>query len=267
MSSPLKKRAKTDTDTNGGGGAPPSEAAPVLVASTSTEEENRIEQIEKSCPLTWNGSDTASGIYSSMDEEASLCLTVGWENDPGEEYLMEKCKEYMDPEKKGSYSQCEGEDVDVKAAEKALRKDGSVDDLFEFTTDGERECFYWSVSCQDKKKLTTEKATKTIQWLFDGDLCTFPVEYDNFGETPFSKNSDDSKKDSVGEKDKTSLSNLKESVLMILKSSTSISHSSWEGLCQTEENSSQIDREDFFFFETENVQKFLLKFSWSYSSG
>ena len=46
-----------------------------------------------------------------------------------------------------------------------------------------------------------------------------------------------------------------------------MAHSSWEGLCQTEENSSQIGSEDFFFFETENGQKFLLKFDWSYTSG
>ena len=51
---------------------------------------------------------------------------------------MEKCLEYMDAEEMAHYSQCEPEDFNAKAAEKALRKDGSIDDVFQFTTGGER---------------------------------------------------------------------------------------------------------------------------------
>lgn len=277
MSSPLKKRVKTDTDTDGVSG---SEASPVLVmASTSTEEapkDKSMQQIEKSCPLLWNGRDSENGVFGSMDEDANLYLTVGWENDPGQDKLMEKCLKYIDAEEMAHYSQCEPEDFNAKAAEKALRKDGSIDDVFQFTTGGKSIGYYWYVSCQYKKKLTKEEATETIQRLFDGYLCTYPVGHDNFGKTPFSADSDDESDndsgdedndDSDGENETVSLLDLKDSVLMILKGSSFVAHSSWKGLCQSEENSSQIEREDFFFFESENGQKFLLKFGWSYTSG
>jgi len=98
----------------------------------------------------------------------------------------------------------------------------------------------------------------------------FPEGYDNFGETPFtpsSGKSDRGRDDEAKEKEEA-LSNLKDSVLAILKRSNFVAQSTWRGHRQQEEdNWMDIKREDYFFFEAKDGKKFLLKFGWSFLLG
>jgi len=251
---------------------PDAKEPPAKKQKAKDDDDDKIGQIKQSCPIKWSGSDHGNGLIQSMDEKAKLCLSVGWEKDPGEEGLVEKCLEYLDPQNKGQYAHIDyEEEFDSKAAEKALRKDGTIDDIFEFAPQGEADGGYWAVNYQCKKTLTKEEASDLLDSLFQGDFCSYPDGYDNFGKTPFARDKSKAKEsgsdNSKAEEKQTKLSNLKESVLTILDQSSFVAHSSWEGHCQDEEGSSQIERQDFFFFGTHDDQKFLLQFDWSYVCG
>jgi len=243
--------------------------APSAKKDESAKKHDKVAQIKQSCPIKWNGSDGGNGLVQSMGEEADLCLSVGWENDPGEEGLMEKCLEYINPLKKGQYARVDEETFDHKAAEKALRKDGSIDDIYEFSPKGGDGC--WLVHSQCKKTLTKEEASSSLEDLFGGSFCSYPEVYDNFGKTPFSgqSGSEASGSESKGDEKQTRLSHLKESVSIILDRASFVAHSYWEGHCEDfgGDGDSQIERQDFFFFCTEDDQKFLLQFKWSYVCG
>lgn len=166
MSSPLKKRATIDTDTRSDGSPSPSEteAAPtVSVASTRqqkrTPTDKRIIQNEESCPLTWSGNDSAFGSFCSMDDEANRCVSVGRMIQERNRLQKIACNiSIYRSREKGYFSGCVPEDVNAEEAEKALRKDGSVNDVFQFTAKGESLGYYfWSVSCQYKKRLTQRR--------------------------------------------------------------------------------------------------------------
>ena len=240
--------------------------------------DEHIEKIKKLCPLEWNGSDGGTGLVQSMDEKADLCLSVGWEKYPGEEGLMKKCLEYLDPEENGRYAYCDEDTFDGKAAEKALRKDKVIYDIYEFTPEGEGDGM-WSVNYRCKNTLCKEEALEKVESVFDGDFCEYPEGYDNFGQTPFSgqlgsTDSEDSgsDSDSKAKEQKTPPSRLKvlkELVLTILDKASLVEHSSWSGNCEDTagEHSALIEREEFFFFRTEDGQKFLFQFGWSYHCG
>jgi len=254
-----------------------------------------IEAIKKLCPLEWNGEDGGTGLVQSMDEKAYLCLSVGWEKYPGEEGLIKKCLEYLDPEEKGRYANCDKDTFDGKAAEKTLRKDKHIYDIYEFTPKGEAyHCGdedgasidtessskgggSWSVNYRCKNTLTKEEAFKKLESVFNGDFCDYPDGYCNFGQTPFSgqlgsTDSEDSGIDSEAKEQKpppSRLKVLKEHVLTILDKANFVALASWSGNCEDTagDHSALLEREEFFFFRTEDGQKFLFQFGWEYYCG
>jgi len=189
--------------------------------------------------------------------------------------MIEQCLEYLDSTNVMAFT-CEDDgenskfDCDCEAAEKELRRKGYVSEVCEFCKfDPKRDSlpFEWSVYCKYKEKITKKEATEAIEDLFDGSFCQFPDFYDNFGETPFTPNgSSGSDKDDGGDDEDEALSNLKDSVLAILKRSNFVAQSIWGGHHEYDEDGQKVDikREDYFFFQTKDGKTFLLKFGWSF---
>ena len=142
-------------------------------ATTKPPPRKKMKKTKKSYPSMWRGTiDTVRGLINSKDEEAVLRLSVGWETGPDEEWLMEKCLKYVDPAMARLWDS-DRETFDQEAAEKALRKDGLIDDIYKFTPEGKASHgFYWSVSSERKETFTTKgKALESLERLFDGDFC------------------------------------------------------------------------------------------------
>jgi hypothetical protein len=137
--------------------------------------------------MEWrNGSDAEIGYG---EDEANLCLSVGWENhDPGEEKIIENCL----------------------AWNMSIQRKGNI------------------ILTVNRKMLTPKRLKRPCEWTVRLIKMFFSLPQmvealaicfwsDIFGKTPFSTDSDEERdNENDGEKEKTSLSNHNESLLAIL---------------------------------------------------
>jgi hypothetical protein len=129
-----------------------------------------------------SGTDDAT---ASSDDENGNVIT--------RDVLVEKCMKYIRPESEAVDFQCIGneDDIDFKGAEKALRKDGRIDDIKEYIGGGggDKPLYggignQWNVATQFKVTLSKEEAIEKIIDLFNGHLCMFQDGYNNYGQNP-----------------------------------------------------------------------------------
>ena len=210
------------------------------------------------CPIKWHSVDHRTfGRGESTDEDVEVCLSVGWENYQGDEGLVKKCLEFIDPD----FAGVEKDKFDFKAAEKALQKQNEP---FEFTEEGKGGGGfdgYWGVGYQRKKTITKKKASKLLDSLFDGKLCTYPEGWVYCGVTPF--DCDYLKGEQKKEKQED-LIRLKEDVSSILGSASKAERSGWSGCChRLGGGNALLECEEIFLFSTEDGEKFHLQFKWS----
>jgi len=225
------------------------------------ELDQRIERdIMPACPLKWDECSDVHGLSGGKLEEADLCLCVGWDDYKGDAALLHNCVKHLKRE-------MIGEDVkEIKAAKKALRmdlqRDGLAENLSKYLKKADRDCdFNWSVRYGSRKKLSKVNAVQYLEKLFHGDYCRYPEGYDNFGVTPFSRNFHEANAACVTDSAKVALQlRIKEYVSILQERSQSVEYSFWMGHSQDVGNETCSKREDFFFFHTEDGQKFLLKF-------
>jgi len=176
--------------------------------------------------------------------ELHLVLSAGLDDAPGPEDIMENCRQIIDRE---------GDQVDhfdLKGAEKALRKDGSIDDVYDFVSKrydwGEN---IWSVDSQCGEEIT-DVAFKQLRFLLEGDGFRYPEDYDSFGVNEFDERFDAEE-----------FSKLKEHLWFILCRAKSVKHSFWEGHFEIPgDGTYNVEREEFFTFSTHGGGNFVLKF-------
>lgn len=216
-----------------------------------------LEESLQKCPFKLQGRDDES------EAVATVYLFGDWKEAPEEEELIQKCMSFLDPKDAGAYSNCEDdEEYDKDAAEKALRKNGEIEDIYEFSGLKDAELLpCWTVKYEYNKTLTKEEASTELDNLFDGhyEYCPYPDGYDNFGVTPFGRSDGNDENPSELKKFYTT------TLLPILDEATNVKHSFWFGQCENEECSTNIARNDFFLFQTKDDNKVLFKFDWEYN--
>jgi len=212
-------------------------------ALVDAEMDRRLE--EKIMPDLEDNHSNICGNSFSLE----LLLSAGLDKYPQQEMIIEKCREFIDPESHETL--CDKDNFDYKGAEKALRKDGSIGNVFKFDTESSHDSDdTWSVEFKCDEEITDNAFEELESLLVDGSGFRYPSEYDSFGVNEFEErfNAEEFAK-------------LKEQLWFILCRAKSVKHSYWEGDYEFYDNGvSDTIREEFFAFSTHGGGNFVLEF-------
>lgn len=199
-----------------------------------------------------DGFEYTNCFHDGSDLE--LSLSAGMTKGRGRRATMNKCLWWIDAKKRG-WKDDEGEeyelDFDDRAAKAALRKDGKIENVFEYVSDDKYDgsSHVWSVESQREEEVTYNAFQKLESLLECGSGFAYPYGYDSFGVNEFKE-----RFDSEG------FSELKECLWPILCRAKSVKHSFFEGHFELlEEFIFDVEREEFYVFSTQSGVNFVLK--------
>jgi len=180
-------------------------------------------------------------------------LSAGLDKYPEQEKIIKKCREFIDP---GNHeTPCDEDKFDYKGAEKALQKDGAIDNVFKFDAESSEGGYntwpyIWSVDFQCDEDITDKALEELESLLVDGSGFRYPETYDSFDVNEFEE-----------QFNAEEFAKLKEHLWFILCRATSVKHSYWEGNYEFPDGGiHDVVREEFFAFSTHGGGNFVLKF-------
>ena len=127
--------------------------------------------IQRACPIIWKSEDS---------------LFSDWSKHPVDKKLVHNCMEYVNPEKKGRLMSRTGETLgmDMKGAQQALCRDGTIPNIYKFETEAEDDFkgedyddLFWKVSQKARKGISKDEASSMLEELLRRDMCEYPKDY------------------------------------------------------------------------------------------